>query len=108
MPVQPFKGKHPQIAENVFIAPGAMVIGDVTIHEGASIWYNAVVRGDTAPIVIGPEPIFRIIAPCIPTRMLPSQSVPNVLLVIMPSCMGQLWPTTFSSGCIPLCCRTLK
>jgi carbonic anhydrase/acetyltransferase-like protein (isoleucine patch superfamily) len=30
-----------------------MVIGDVTIHEGASIWYNTVVRGDTAPIVIG-------------------------------------------------------
>lgn len=55
MPVLPFKGKHPQIAENVFIAPGAMVIGDVTIHEGASIWYNAVVRGDTAPIVIGPR-----------------------------------------------------
>jgi carbonic anhydrase/acetyltransferase-like protein (isoleucine patch superfamily) len=55
MPVLPFKGKRPQIAENVFIAPGAMVIGDVTIHEGASIWYNAVVRGDTAPIVIGPR-----------------------------------------------------
>jgi gamma-carbonic anhydrase len=53
MAVLPFKGKRPVIAENVFIAPGAMVIGDVTIHEGASIWYNTVVRGDTAPIVIG-------------------------------------------------------
>src|SRR5579884_691623 len=30
-----------------------MVIGDVTIHEGASVWYNTVIRGDTAPIVIG-------------------------------------------------------
>lgn len=53
MPVFPFKGVWPTIAEDVFIAPGAMVIGDVTIHEGASIWYNAVVRGDVAPIVIG-------------------------------------------------------
>lgn len=53
MTILPFKGKRPVIADDVFIAPGAMVIGDVTIHEGASIWYNAVVRGDTAPIVIG-------------------------------------------------------
>ena len=53
MPVLPYKGIWPTIAEDVFIAPGAMVIGNVTIHEGASIWYNAVVRGDTAPIVIG-------------------------------------------------------
>jgi carbonic anhydrase/acetyltransferase-like protein (isoleucine patch superfamily) len=43
----------PTIANDVFIAPGAMVIGNVTIGEGASIWYNAVVRGDSAPIVIG-------------------------------------------------------
>ncbi len=53
MPVLPYKGTWPIIEEDVFIAPGAMVIGNVTIHEGASIWYNAVVRGDTAPIVIG-------------------------------------------------------
>ena len=53
MPILPYKGIWPTIADDVFIAPGAMVIGDVTIHEGASIWYNAVVRGDSAPIVIG-------------------------------------------------------
>src|SRR5438132_11480059 len=53
MPVLPYKGIMPNIAGDVFIAPGAMVIGNVTIHEGASIWYNAVVRGDSAPIVIG-------------------------------------------------------
>src|SRR3989442_1703386 len=53
MPVFSFNGVSPTIAEDVFIAPGAMIIGNVTIHEGASIWYNAVVRGDTAPIVIG-------------------------------------------------------
>ena len=53
MPIFPYKGIWPTIANDVFIAPGAMVIGNVIIHEGASIWYNAVVRGDTAPIVIG-------------------------------------------------------
>lgn len=53
MPVFPYKGVWPTIADDVFIAPGAMVIGNVTIAEGASIWYNAVVRGDSAPIVIG-------------------------------------------------------
>ena len=53
MPIFPFNGVWPTIAEDVFIAPGAMIIGNVTISEGASIWYNAVVRGDVAPIVIG-------------------------------------------------------
>src|SRR5713101_2241619 len=53
MPVFPYNGIWPTIADDVFIAPGAVVIGNVTIHEGASIWYNAVVRGDSASIVIG-------------------------------------------------------
>jgi carbonic anhydrase/acetyltransferase-like protein (isoleucine patch superfamily) len=53
MPILPYEGIWPTVEENVFIAPGAMVIGDVTIREGASIWYNTVIRGDTAPIVIG-------------------------------------------------------
>jgi carbonic anhydrase/acetyltransferase-like protein (isoleucine patch superfamily) len=53
MPILPYKGVWPTIEENVFIAPGAVVVGNVTIGEGASIWYNAVIRGDVAPIVIG-------------------------------------------------------
>lgn len=53
MPILPFKGTWPTIADDVFIAPGAIVIGNVTIHAGASIWYNTVIRGDMAPIVIG-------------------------------------------------------
>ena len=51
--ILPFDGKHPQIGRGVFIAPTAVVIGDVTIGDGASIWYGTVVRGDTSPIVIG-------------------------------------------------------
>ena len=38
---------------SVFIAAGAIVIGDVTIGEDSSVWYNAVLRGDTDPIRIG-------------------------------------------------------
>ncbi len=43
----------PSIHPTAFIAPGAVVIGDVTLGEDASVWYNAVVRGDMAPIAIG-------------------------------------------------------
>ncbi len=53
MPLLPFKGVWPTIADDVFIAPGAMIIGNVTLHTGASVWYNTVIRGDTAPIIIG-------------------------------------------------------
>ncbi len=44
---------NPIIAEDVFIAPGAAVIGDVVLAAGSSIWFNAVVRGDVYPIRIG-------------------------------------------------------
>ena len=48
-----FNGKHPRIGENVFIAPTAVVIGDVEIGDGASIWYGAVLRGDMDLIKVG-------------------------------------------------------
>ena len=48
-----YKGKTPRIGQNVFIAPTAVIIGDVTIGDNASIWYNAVLRGDMEPIRIG-------------------------------------------------------
>lgn len=41
------------IAEWVYLAEGAKIVGDVTIGEGSSVWYNAVIRGDSNPIVIG-------------------------------------------------------
>jgi carbonic anhydrase/acetyltransferase-like protein (isoleucine patch superfamily) len=43
----------PVIAPNVFIAPNAAIIGDVTIGEGTSIWFGVVLRGDMGKIVIG-------------------------------------------------------
>jgi carbonic anhydrase/acetyltransferase-like protein (isoleucine patch superfamily) len=38
---------------NYFLAHNATVVGDVTVGEGASFWFNAVVRGDVAPVHIG-------------------------------------------------------
>jgi carbonic anhydrase/acetyltransferase-like protein (isoleucine patch superfamily) len=43
------------IDPSVFIAPGAKILGEVTIGRDSSIWYNSVVRGDLAPVSIGAE-----------------------------------------------------
>jgi len=53
MPLISFRGKSPTIGKNVFIAPGAMLIGDVRVGNNSSIWFNAVLRADLAPIIIG-------------------------------------------------------
>jgi carbonic anhydrase/acetyltransferase-like protein (isoleucine patch superfamily) len=41
------------IHPSAFLAPGSVVLGDVSIGRDASVWYNCVVRGDMAPITIG-------------------------------------------------------
>lgn len=46
-------GKKPTISETAFVAPGAMLIGDVSLGDFASVWYNAVVRADEAEVRIG-------------------------------------------------------
>jgi carbonic anhydrase/acetyltransferase-like protein (isoleucine patch superfamily) len=38
-----------------YVAPGAVLVGEVTVGAGASVWFNATVRGDMEPIAIGPE-----------------------------------------------------
>lgn len=51
--IKNLKDKIPKIHEETFIAENAIVIGNVSIDEGSSIWYGAVARGDIAPITIG-------------------------------------------------------
>ncbi len=53
--ILPFDGKTPQLAEEVFLAPGAVVVGDVSLGRGVSVWYAAVVRGDVNRITIGDD-----------------------------------------------------
>lgn len=48
-----YLGKQPKLGKEVFIAEGAKVIGDVTLGDHASVWFNAVVRGDVHYIKIG-------------------------------------------------------
>lgn len=51
--ILPWEGTWPTIADDAFVAPGAVVIGNVTIGSQSSIWFQTVVRGDIAPITIG-------------------------------------------------------
>jgi len=46
-------GKSPRIHESAFIAPGAVICGDVEIAANASVWYGCVLRGDTNLIAVG-------------------------------------------------------
>ena len=42
-----------KIGKDVYVATGAVIVGDVTVGDGSSIWHNAVLRGDTNAIVVG-------------------------------------------------------
>jgi carbonic anhydrase/acetyltransferase-like protein (isoleucine patch superfamily) len=50
-----FLQRRPQLGAGVFIAPSADVLGDVTLGEGSSVWYQAVLRGDINRILVGPR-----------------------------------------------------
>ena len=45
--------KRPFVDPTAWVAPGALLMGDVTLGRESSVWYTAVIRGDMAPIVIG-------------------------------------------------------
>ncbi|WP_375384167.1 gamma carbonic anhydrase family protein [uncultured Microbacterium sp.] len=46
-------GRTPRLDPTSFVAPGARVVGDVRLAEGASVWYNAVLRADSDSITVG-------------------------------------------------------
>ncbi|RFA19780.1 gamma carbonic anhydrase family protein [Subtercola boreus] len=51
--ILPFDGVTPTVDPSAWIAPTALLIGDVTVAASASVFYGAVVRADTAPIALG-------------------------------------------------------
>jgi len=51
--IHPYKNIEPKIHPSTFVAKNATVIGDVTIDEDCSIWFQSVLRGDVAPTIIG-------------------------------------------------------
>ena len=48
-----YRNKHPRIAADAYIAPGAVIIGDVVIGARANIWFGCVLRGDITAIHVG-------------------------------------------------------
>ncbi|HUE63182.1 MAG TPA: gamma carbonic anhydrase family protein [Rhizomicrobium sp.] len=55
MPVYELDGVTPEIADECWIAPDAVLIGKVRLLKGANIWFGAVLRGDNDWITIGPN-----------------------------------------------------
>lgn len=53
MPIHRLGDRAPRIAADAWVAPGAHLIGDVELAAGASVWFNAVLRADNEPIVVG-------------------------------------------------------
>ena len=48
-----YRGKRPKVAASAFVAPSAVLIGDVEVGPESSIWFGAVLRGDNGPIRVG-------------------------------------------------------
>jgi carbonic anhydrase/acetyltransferase-like protein (isoleucine patch superfamily) len=48
-----YRGKRPQVDPSAFVAPTAVLIGDVEVGPESSIWFGAVLRGDNGPIRVG-------------------------------------------------------
>ena len=53
MPSFEFEGKRPRVHPEAWVAPTAVLIGDVEVGAGASIWFGVVIRGDESSITIG-------------------------------------------------------
>ena len=51
--IKPVNGKHPQIPEDCYISENATIVGEVTMGNQCSIWFNAVIRGDVHYIKMG-------------------------------------------------------
>ncbi len=49
---------HPIVGGDVFVAPNASVIGDVTLGSGSSVWYGAILRGTHKACARGPRELF--------------------------------------------------
>ena len=79
-----FEEKKPVIADNIFVAPTAAVIGDVSIEEGSSVWFGAVIRGDYGPIRIGSGCSIQ----------------DNVVIHVNHSSDGLVFPTIIEDDCI--------
>lgn len=51
--IERYLAQVPRLAEDVYVAAGAAIVGDVEVGEGASVWYGCVLRGDINRIQLG-------------------------------------------------------
>jgi carbonic anhydrase/acetyltransferase-like protein (isoleucine patch superfamily) len=55
MPDYPYGERSPRIDPTAFVAPGARIVGDVDLGPHASVWFNAVIRGDSDRVCVGAQ-----------------------------------------------------
>ena len=55
MPIYRLEDATPDTSRAVFVAPTATLVGQVTLMEGTTVWFGAIMRGDNEPILIGPD-----------------------------------------------------
>ncbi|GFE12455.1 gamma carbonic anhydrase family protein [Streptomyces glebosus] len=53
--ISPVGGKEPKVDQKAFTAPTSVVLGEVTMAPGSSVWYHTVLRADCGPIVLGAD-----------------------------------------------------
>lgn len=53
MPLLPLDGTGPDVADDAWVAPTAVLVGQVQLGSASSVWYGAVLRGDAATITVG-------------------------------------------------------
>ena len=51
----PYLDSYPKLGQNIFLASGVKIIGDVEIGDNSSVWYNSVIRGDVHYVKIGSQ-----------------------------------------------------
>lgn len=64
MPLSPYLGTSPQLAEGVYLHPSSQVIGDARLGANVSVWCNAVIRADVNAITIGADTNIQDFAMC--------------------------------------------
>lgn len=65
---KPYKDIRPQIRDAKFIAPNAVIIGDVELGQDSSIWYGSVIRGDRKKIKVGQNTVIQDLVSFVPTE----------------------------------------
>jgi carbonic anhydrase/acetyltransferase-like protein (isoleucine patch superfamily) len=55
MPIYPYRSRSPQLGERVFVAPTALLTGELTAGDDVSFWFGVSARGDVNSIQIGPR-----------------------------------------------------